>query len=88
MFRDGRAVTMGVRTVTSSLALMTAWPYYLLVGLMKVQPCYDKIPEHNDNIARYDDNNTFLAQRIASCIHVQVEKVVNLMELLLETELC
>jgi len=61
MFRDGRAVTMGVRTVTSSLALMTAWPYYLLVGLMKVQPCYDKIPEHNDNIARYDDNNTFFS---------------------------
>jgi hypothetical protein len=88
MFRDGRAVIMGVRTVTSSLALMTAWPYYHQIVLMKVRPCYDKISEHNDNIARYDDNNTFAAQRVASCIHVPVEKFVNLMEFLLETELC
>jgi hypothetical protein len=43
---------------------------------MMVQPCYDKISEHNDIIARTDDN-TFAAQRIASCIDVPIEKVVN-----------
>jgi len=88
MFRDGRAIVMDARTVTTSLALMTAWPYYHQVALMKVQLWYDKISEHNDNIACYDDNNMLAAQRIASSIHLPVENFVNLMEFLLETELC
>jgi hypothetical protein len=76
MFRHGRVIIMGVRTVTTSLTLMIAWPYCHQVALMVVQPCYDKISGHNDNIARNDDN-TFAAQRIASCIHVPIEKIVN-----------
>jgi len=77
MLLDGRAIILGVRTVTTSIALMVAWPYYHQVALMKLQPYYDKISEHNDNIARNDDNNTFAAQRLAPCIHVPIEKFVN-----------
>lgn len=56
---------MGVRTVTTSLALTIVHPYFDQVALMIVQPYYDEISEHNDNIARTDDK-TFAAQRIAS----------------------
>jgi len=76
MFRHGRVIIMGVRTVTTFLALMIAWPYCHQVALMMVQPCYDKISEHNDIIA-HTDGNTFAAQRIASCIDVPIEKFVN-----------